>query len=184
MARAAGCPRRGPRSRSSTGTSECVIRDSTLELSEVAAPRSCDRGERHMIGREDEWLWGWDPTPGIVSVWAEPDGRAFVWRRLPRTRDPVRDDVRFRPWLLLASLDDLAHLGKRLRPEREGPAPRRMAIAGTVMSAGPARPKPCLAPRPAWHRSSRWFHNSSRPQFSKGAQASCPGPRTSCLPAV
>ena len=22
---------------------------------------------------EDEWLWGWDPTPGIVSVWALPD---------------------------------------------------------------------------------------------------------------
>ena len=21
-----------------------------------------------------EWLWGWDPTPGIVSVWAEPSG--------------------------------------------------------------------------------------------------------------
>ena len=26
-------------------------------------------------------------------------------------------------WLLLASLDDLAHLGTRLRPEHEGPAP-------------------------------------------------------------
>jgi len=73
---------------------------------------------------EDEWLWGWDPTPGIVSVWAEPDGRAFVWRRLPETRALVREDVRFRPWLLLDSLDDLAHLGGRLRPERDGPTPR------------------------------------------------------------
>jgi hypothetical protein len=27
---------------------------------------------------EDEWLWGWDPTPGIVSVWAEADGRGGV----------------------------------------------------------------------------------------------------------
>ena len=79
-----------------------------------------------MIAREDEWLWGWDPTPGIISVWAEPDGRAFVWRRLPGTRAPVRDDVRFRPWLLLASLDDLAHLGTRLRPERAGPAAHRV----------------------------------------------------------
>ena len=26
---------------------------------------------------EDEWLWGWDPTPGIVSVWAERNGRAI-----------------------------------------------------------------------------------------------------------
>ncbi|WXH27734.1 hypothetical protein WA016_01659 [Myxococcus stipitatus] len=73
---------------------------------------------------EDEWLWGWDATPGIVSVWAEPDGRAFVWRRLPDTGALVREDVRFRPWLVLATLEDLAHLGPRLRPEREGPAPR------------------------------------------------------------
>ncbi|QSQ28313.1 ribonuclease H-like domain-containing protein [Pyxidicoccus parkwayensis] len=72
---------------------------------------------------EDEWLWGWDPTPGIVSVWAEPDGRAFVWRRLPGGGGLVREDVRFRPWLLLSSLEDLAHLGNRLRPEKEGPAP-------------------------------------------------------------
>ena len=75
---------------------------------------------------EDEWLWGWDPTPGIISVWAEPDGRAFVWRRLPKTGELVRDDVRFRPWLLLSSLDDLAHLGERLRPERQEPAPHQM----------------------------------------------------------
>lgn len=72
---------------------------------------------------EDEWLWGWDPTPGIVSVWAEPDGRAFVWRRLPGDGGLVREDVRFRPWLLLSSLEDLAHVGPRLRPEQEGPGP-------------------------------------------------------------
>jgi DNA polymerase elongation subunit (family B) len=72
---------------------------------------------------EDEWLWGWDPTPGIISVWAEPDGRAFIWRRIPQSGELVREDVRFRPWVLLSSLDDLAHLGTRLRPEHEGPAP-------------------------------------------------------------
>jgi DNA polymerase I len=75
---------------------------------------------------EEEWLWGWDPTPGIISVWAEPDGRAFVWRRLPKTGELVREDLRFRPWLLLSSLDDLTHLGARLRPEHEGPAPQRV----------------------------------------------------------
>src|SRR5215813_14563620 len=75
---------------------------------------------------EHEWLWGWDPTPGIVSVWAEPDGRAFVWRRDPSTGALVRDDVRFRPWLLVAELDDLAHLGARLRPERDGWGPGRV----------------------------------------------------------
>jgi DNA polymerase elongation subunit (family B) len=74
---------------------------------------------------EDEWLWGWDPTPGIVSVWAEPDGRAWVWRRLPGTGALVRDDVRFRPWLVIAELSDLAHLGARLVSETD-PAGRRV----------------------------------------------------------
>ena len=76
------------------------------------------------MSREDEWLWGWDPTPGIVSVWADGDGRATVWRRVPDAphgpdadRTLVRDDVRFRPWLLLDSLADLQHLGAQLRPD-------------------------------------------------------------------
>ncbi|KFE66165.1 ribonuclease H-like domain-containing protein [Hyalangium minutum] len=73
---------------------------------------------------EDEWLWGWDPTPGIVSVWAEPDGRAFVWRRVPKAGELIREEPRFRPWLLLASLEDLSHLGERLRPEQEAPGPQ------------------------------------------------------------
>ncbi len=30
---------------------------------------------------EDERLFGWDPTPGIVSVWAQREGQAIVWRR-------------------------------------------------------------------------------------------------------
>jgi DNA polymerase elongation subunit (family B) len=64
---------------------------------------------------EDEWLWGWDPTPGIVSVWAERDGRATVWRRA--LGQFVREEERFRPWLLLDSLDDLRHLGPLLGPE-------------------------------------------------------------------
>ena len=50
-------------------------------------------------GREDEWLWGWDETPGIVSVWAEADGRALVWRRV--AGELVREEERFRPWVLV-----------------------------------------------------------------------------------
>jgi DNA polymerase I len=65
---------------------------------------------------QDEWLWGWDPTPGIVSVWAEGSGRATVWRRVGGML--VKEQERFRPWLLLDRLDDLAHLGDRL--QREG----------------------------------------------------------------
>jgi len=63
---------------------------------------------------EDEWLWGWDPTPGIVSIWAEDDGRVTVWRRLPGSGELIREGDRFRPWLLLDRLDDLLHLGDAL----------------------------------------------------------------------
>src|SRR5437879_1788786 len=72
---------------------------------------------------EDEWLWGWDPTPGLVSVWAENDGRAIVWRRIPETGELVRETERFRPWILLDRLDDLQHLGSRLAPEGSASAP-------------------------------------------------------------
>jgi len=64
--------------------------------------------------REDEWLFGWDPLPGIVSVWANREGRAIIWRR-----DGERitcSTERFRPWLFTTSLADLAHLGAALLP--------------------------------------------------------------------
>ena len=70
---------------------------------------------------EQEWLWGWDPTPGIVSVHAEQDGRAHVWRRIPETGVLVHERERFRPWLLLGRLDDLAHLGDGLRDAATAP---------------------------------------------------------------
>lgn len=62
----------------------------------------------------EEWLWGWDATPGIVSVWAEGSGRATVWRRV--NGELIREQERFRPWLLLDRLDDLRHLGDRFAP--------------------------------------------------------------------
>src|SRR5689334_20216955 len=71
---------------------------------------------------ETEWLYGWDPTPGIVSVHAEQDGRAIVWRRLAATGALVREDERFRPWVLLAHLDDVASIADRLG--RDGDATR------------------------------------------------------------
>ncbi len=78
--------------------------------------------ENGVGGTEDEWLWGWDPTPGIVSVWAEADGRATVWRRVGDGGELVREEAPFRPWLLLDRLDDLRHLGARLGPEEESDA--------------------------------------------------------------
>jgi hypothetical protein len=68
---------------------------------------------------EDEWLWGWDPTPGIVSVWAENTGHATIWRRVPDTGALVREQERFRPWILVKQLDDFRHLGAALSPESE-----------------------------------------------------------------
>ena len=72
---------------------------------------------------DDEWLHGWDPTPGIVSVWAEPNGQAWVWRRDLRTRSLLRERESFRPWLLLATLSDVQHLGARLEPHSERASP-------------------------------------------------------------
>src|SRR5260221_12927124 len=60
----------------------------------------------------DEWVFGWDPLPGIVSVWASRDGRALVWRREGEHVLCVKDT--FRPWLFAVTLDDLAHLGQAL----------------------------------------------------------------------
>jgi DNA polymerase elongation subunit (family B) len=69
---------------------------------------------------QDAWLWGWDPTPGIVSVWAQDDGTVRVWRRLPGSGALVCEDARFRPWLLLRFPDDIRHIGPRLgRPGDE-----------------------------------------------------------------
>ena len=69
-----------------------------------------------MSAPADEILFGWDPTPGIVSVWADSDGQALVWRRLDGALRLERE--RFRPWILAAGLDDLLHLGEALAPAR------------------------------------------------------------------
>ncbi len=70
---------------------------------------------------EDELLFGWDPTPGIVSVWADSEGEALVWRRVDG--DLLLERARYRPWILAARLDDLRHLGDDLADHRRsGPA--------------------------------------------------------------
>lgn len=64
-----------------------------------------------------EWVYGWDDTPGIVSVWADREGRALVWRRVGG--QVLREQVFFRHWVLARHLDDLAHLGDGLRADDE-----------------------------------------------------------------
>jgi DNA polymerase I len=72
---------------------------------------------------QDEWLWGWDSTPGIVSVWADMSGRALIWRRLIATGALVREETRFRLWALLPSLELLSHLGDGLVHAAPGEEP-------------------------------------------------------------
>ncbi len=75
----------------------------------------------------DEWIWGWDPTPGIVSVHASQDGLAMVWRRIPATGAIVYEEERFRPWLLLEHLADLGPLVSHLNQDTS-PVERRLGL--------------------------------------------------------
>ncbi len=81
--------------------------------------------------REDEWLWGWDPTPGIVSVWAEGDGIVHVWRRVGGAL--VHEEARFRPWLLTTSIDGLDH--RVTTRELAGPGALRFVVRGDDLRA-------------------------------------------------
>ncbi|HEY7350407.1 MAG TPA: DNA polymerase domain-containing protein [Ktedonobacterales bacterium] len=58
---------------------------------------------------KDERLFGWDQTPGIISVWASREGSAVIWRRVGS--QVVCETERFRPWVFAATLADLKHLG-------------------------------------------------------------------------
>ena len=89
---------------------DAVVERTTPLTIEHGLNQECANSRRS----EDEWLCGWDPTPGIVSVWAEGNGRAVVWRRIAETGELVREEARFRPWLVLDRLDDLRHLGAEL----------------------------------------------------------------------
>src|SRR5256714_5456026 len=63
---------------------------------------------------EDERALGCDAMPGIVSVWANREGRAVVWQRLEGRITFTTE--RFRPWLFATTLEDLSHLGRSLLP--------------------------------------------------------------------
>ncbi len=80
--------------------------------------------------REDEWIMGWDPTPGIVSVWAESTGIAHVFRRIAETDQLVHEKERFRPWVILDRLDDLTHLGDQLGDDASSAPFRHRELEG------------------------------------------------------
>ncbi|HSC89369.1 MAG TPA: DNA polymerase domain-containing protein [Polyangiaceae bacterium] len=60
-----------------------------------------------MPNQDEELLFGWDPTPGIVSVWANWEGLAMVWRRDPQHGRLSVEYAPFRPWVLSAECDAL-----------------------------------------------------------------------------
>jgi len=94
------------------------------------------RSQTRVTQIQDEWLWGWDQTPGIVSVWADAEGRAMVWRRDPKSGLLLCEEQVFRPWILLASLVDLRHLGPRLRSESEAQHPGYVSFQELEGGAG------------------------------------------------
>src|SRR5947209_18787646 len=67
-----------------------------------------------MVRVEDERVFGWDAMPGIVSVWANREGRAVVWQRVEGRITFTTE--RFRAWLFATTLEDLSHLGRSLLP--------------------------------------------------------------------
>ena len=100
---------------------------------------------------EDEWLWGWDATPGIVSVWADGNGLVHVWRRV--AGQLVHETARFRPWVLTSSIDglpasvttrELGGLGE-LRYVVRGDDMRSLSAA--VLAAATPSPRKRRAPR-------------------------------------
>jgi DNA polymerase, archaea type len=66
-----------------------------------------------MPTQTDPFLFGWDSTPGIVSVWAERSGKALLWRRVENNL--VCEQETYRPWLYAKHLGDLSQLGANLR---------------------------------------------------------------------
>jgi DNA polymerase elongation subunit (family B) len=81
-------------------------------------------------GQEDEYLFGWDPVPGIVSVWANRSGEAVIWRR--EGERVLCSQRRFWPWVLATSLADLQAAGQRLRPVATWPPVRPAEPSGTI----------------------------------------------------
>ncbi|GAB4127121.1 MAG: DNA polymerase domain-containing protein [Roseiflexaceae bacterium] len=95
---------------------------------------------------QDALLFGWDPTPGIVSVWAERDGRVWVWRRMDG--QILCERLRSRAWIFATDLDDLQASGLPLIESRDvlrGTAP----LAFCVLQGAPGRCR-FLVSAPSW----------------------------------
>ena len=74
-----------------------------------------------------------------------------MWRRTRGSAELVREDVLFRPWLLLDSLVDLEHLGPRLARETEERPPRAVTFEELARPGRAALPRA----RRGWPRARR-----------------------------
>ncbi len=59
------------------------------------------------------WVFGWDQTPGIVSLWTGSGGEVLVWRRENGMLRLEHDQ--YRPWVFAEHLKHLEHLGNALQ---------------------------------------------------------------------
>jgi DNA polymerase, archaea type len=69
--------------------------------------------ELQTIHQTKDWVFGWDTTPGIVSLWTGSGGEVLVWRRENSILKLEHD--RYRPWIFAESLKHLSHLGNALQ---------------------------------------------------------------------
>ncbi|MFO7169702.1 MAG: DNA polymerase domain-containing protein [Chloroflexota bacterium] len=81
---------------------------------------------------------------GIVSVWADRDGRALVWRRVGAAT--VCEEQRFRPWVFAATLEDLAHVGRALQPA-DAPGAERAPFSYRELDGEPGTYRYLIAAR-------------------------------------
>jgi DNA polymerase elongation subunit (family B) len=78
------------------------------------------------VSASHDWLWGWDDTPGIVSIWADGSGTATVWRRTNGAL--VEEHTRYRPWAVVDQIDPFVNLDVTWF-ELDGPGALRFHIS-------------------------------------------------------
>ncbi|WP_034334636.1 DNA polymerase domain-containing protein [Deinococcus misasensis] len=83
------------------------------------------------------WLFGRDPTPGIVGVWADWKGQALVWQR--HAQGLRLERTTFAPWIYADHLQDLQLSGFPFEEAREERPQGRITFAKLPGAEGSSR---------------------------------------------